>query len=82
MLGGHKECDSPGRGAGQGLEVGMSSWRCDKRGEVTQGECATRVGGVGHIQSPARGEAEINGKGNREEAEASDGCLTGPRAKG
>ena len=45
LLGDHKECDTPGRGARQGLELGMSSWRCDKRGEVTQGEYATRVGG-------------------------------------
>lgn len=37
---------------------------------------------VAHIQSLARGEAEISGKGNQEEAEASDGGLTSPRAEG
>lgn len=35
-----------------------------------------------HIQSLACGEAEISGKGNQEEAEASDGGLTSPRAEG
>lgn len=37
---------------------------------------------AGHIQSLARGEAEISGKGNQEEAEASDGGFHQPQSRG
>lgn len=37
---------------------------------------------AGHIQSLARGEAEISGKGNQEEAEASDEGFHQPQSRG
>lgn len=78
--GSHEDCDGPGR------RVRQDSEQVCAAGGVTHVGKSPRVSlqrrRAAHIQSPPHGEAEISGKGNQEEAEASDGALTSPRAKG